>query len=354
MGKTNPRSSKSWGRCTTSSTSSSCETPGRWPPIPTTQIGSTRALVPHHFWRGGDVCKNFVPMYKLAGVYGSDSTTPIHRKTWESALDSARLAWRAARLVMQPKRESEFQPPRIAYALASAPGHHSGWRRYGGNCFLNNATVAAFELRRRGAGPVGILDLDFCAGDGILEIVETAPEMAAVSIHADPRVAFPSFAGFPGATGDRGQCLSIVAPNRCDKYQYLALLRKAIEFLKKAEVRSLVIAFGADAYREDPLARGGPVRSVSPDVAFSLRAPDYYAVGRILAKRLADSMVGVVVTQEGAYAATHDSENEGVEGVVEAFFAGLTGHPPETVSRWTSEYHLPDDSWRSTIGCSIS
>lgn len=291
----------------------------------------SQTLVPNHFWPSDGTVHPQVPVYKLSGAFGRDVMTPIRANTWKSAISSAKLAWVAARYVCGAPEElsvsegklDRTDAAKIAYVLAGAPGHHSARRRYGGYCFLNNAALAALELRRQGAGPVGILDLDLHAGDGILEIVETQDDLWAVSIHADPRREYPSFAGFPGKSGTRGQCLSIVAPDRCDKRSFLELLKEAVEFLKAANVRSLVVAFGADTFALDP--------NVDPEVRFSLELDDYFALGSAVRDGFdllgGGLSKGVVVTQEGGYSM------ENVGKIAHRFLLGLANLPLEFARR---------------------
>ncbi|RZM03287.1 MAG: histone deacetylase family protein, partial [Sphingomonas sp.] len=117
------------------------------------------------------------------GRYSYDAGTPITADSWTSAYWSAQTALSAL--------EEAARAP--AFALCRPPGHHAGRDYLGGYCFLNSAAIAAAEARRRGLGPVAILDVDYHHGNGTQDIFATDPDMLFVSIHADPATDYPFY-----------------------------------------------------------------------------------------------------------------------------------------------------------------
>src|SRR5277367_1834923 len=119
--------------------------------------------------------------------------TSISAGTWEAALAAAEVALTGAALLAEGER--------AAFALCRPPGHHAARDLYGGYCFLNNAAVAAQFLRDAGAARVAILDVDFHHGNGTQDIFYERPDVLYVSLHGDPKEAFPYFSGYADETG---------------------------------------------------------------------------------------------------------------------------------------------------------
>lgn len=269
----------------------------------------TGTLVPNHFARR--LPSPWVPIYKRAGYYGSDVMSPIRSETWSEVLESAKMCVAASNdAVLRDVVESV---PRVRYVLTSAPGHHAGRDRYGGYCFLNNPALVATQMIRLGLKNVGILDVDFHAGDGILEFAARAKNVAAVSIHADPKMEYPSFSGMPQPLDEIGSTLSLIAPNGCVWSDYERKLLEAIEFLKPNNdpIRGLVIAFGADTFADD--------HNTNPNVRFKLAVEDYRSMGRLISRSFGG--IPIVVTQEGGYCL------EKLGAIVENFLFGLIEAP---------------------------
>ena len=70
---------------------------------------------------------------------------------------------------------------------------------WGGFCYFNNAVIAAHELLA--AGRVAILDVDYHHGNGSQHLTYDRRDILYVSLHADPRWAYP---GFSGTAVERG------------------------------------------------------------------------------------------------------------------------------------------------------
>ncbi len=127
-----------------------------------------------------------------SGCFAFDVDAPIGIHTWDAIWASAKLAYRAASVVLNGETS-------IAYALCRPPGHHAGPDYTGGYCYLNNAAIAAQTLLPLGTG--AILDIDYHHGNGTQDIFWQRDDVFYVSIHADPTEEYPLFAGFADETG---------------------------------------------------------------------------------------------------------------------------------------------------------
>ena len=251
-------------------------------------------LVPNHFinFNSDAIYLNSLrrlPCYKLSGFYGNDTMSPIMASTYSQALLSASNASRAADMAADPRK--------VVYALNASPGHHASSRGYSGYCFLNNAAVAARRFQQLGHKKVAILDLDYHAGNGTQEIFYSDPSVLTVSIHADPRLDYPSFAGFDDETGVHeglGYNLNLPLEPKTTWDSYREPLITAMKRIERFEPSALVIAFGGDTYKDDPDASG--------IAGFSLELEDYPKMGRWIREFYSKA---IVVTQEGGYNMEH-------------------------------------------------
>ena len=85
----------------------------------------------------------------------------------------------------------------MAYAVCRPPGHHAGRAFFGGSCYLNNAAVAAAQLRSTPAlERVAIVDIDAHHGNGTQAIFWNDPDVFYGSVHVDPAAGwFPHTVG---------------------------------------------------------------------------------------------------------------------------------------------------------------
>ncbi len=216
------------------------------------------------------------------GRYSYDAGTPIAEGTWEAAYWSAQTALTALDHVADGDTTR-------AFALCRPPGHHAGRDYLGGYCFLNNAAIVAAEARRRGLGPVAILDIDYHHGNGTQDIFLADPEILFVSIHADPATDYPFYWGHADETGEgegKGATLNLPLPHGTDWTAYRPVLDRALAAVAAHGTRLLVLSFGADTYVDDPISH------------FALRRADFAAMG----ERLASTGVDIVTVMEGGYA----------------------------------------------------
>ncbi|TCP31413.1 acetoin utilization deacetylase AcuC-like enzyme [Sphingomonas sp. BK235] len=233
------------------------------------------------------------------GRYSYDAGTPIAAGTWEAAYWSAQTALTAL-------DEVAAGATRRAFALCRPPGHHAGRDYLGGYCYLNNAAIVAAEARRRGLGPVAILDVDYHHGNGTQDIFYADGEMLFVSIHADPATDYPFYWGHADETGTgagRGATLNLPLPRGTGWASYEPALDRAHDAIARYGARLLVLSLGADLYAGDPISH------------FTFARDDFAA----LAARLSASGLAIVTVMEGGYATAALGDN------VAAFVGGLHG-----------------------------
>ena len=248
---------------------------------------STGGLVPNHFYKRKPHAD--VPVYKLSGWFGTDTMTPIFKDTYQNAMIAAQQAYRAADMAVEAEENS------VVYVLACSPGHHANFNEYGGYCFVNNACVAAYRLLELGKTRVAILDIDFHAGQGTASLVITNPKfkgkVMACSIHVDPSVDYPSFEGYEDDYPDNEYVVNVPLNSKAGWEEYQDALETVCDKIKKWAPDGLIIAFGADTYKEDPDA--------SSLGRFSIEMEDYDKMGQTIRSKFA--CIPIIVTQEGGY-----------------------------------------------------
>jgi len=213
-----------------------------------------------------------------AGYYCIDTFTPLNRNAYLAARRAVDCALTAAKRVLEGDR--------LAYALIRPPGHHAERRSFGGFCYFNSAAIAAQYLSA--SGKVAILDIDYHHGNGQQDIFYERADVLTISIHGQPRFAYPHFSGFrreKGAGEGLDYNMNIPLPERIDGEKYREALTKALKRIKRFKPRFLVVALGLDTAEGDPTG------------TWSLSAQDFNATG---------SMIGslrlhTLVIQEGGY-----------------------------------------------------
>jgi acetoin utilization deacetylase AcuC-like enzyme len=222
------------------------------------------------------------------GHYAFDAGTPIVAGTWEAAHAAARCAITAAARVGAGAR--------AAYALCRPPGHHAGRSVYGGYCYLNNAALAAQELRDRGARRVALLDVDYHHGNGTQDIYWERDDVLFVSIHGTPETEYPYFLGYAderGAGAGAGHTLNLPLPRGTTWSEYRVALDVALAAIARYSPDAMVVSLGVDTYAGDPIS------------AFALTTADFSALGT----RLAELALPTVLVQEGGYAIAELGDN---------------------------------------------
>lgn len=215
------------------------------------------------------------------GYYSLASETAITNGTWAAALSSAASAQSATRAVIDGAR--------AAFALCRPPGHHATADMYGGYCFINNAGLAAEQLRASGAARVAILDIDFHHGNGTQDIFYDRDDVFFASLHGAPEDAFPYFLGYADETGTgagQGTTANFPMPPGTPYATWAAALDQALDRIRTFGAEALVVSLGVDAYKDDPIS------------FFKLESDDFTDAGR----RIAGLGLPTVFCMEGGYA----------------------------------------------------
>ncbi len=231
-----------------------------------------------------------------AGYYCIDTFTPLNRNAYVAARRAVDCALTAAQEVRMGRR--------LAYALVRPPGHHAERRAFGGFCYLNSTAIAAHYLSAQGR--VAVLDLDYHHGNGTQDIFYDRPDVLTISIHAQPRVAYPYFCGFADEKGlgaGQGYNLNLPLPEIVDGEAYRQALQKALARVRRFKPQFLVVALGLDTARRDPTG------------TWSLTGQDMDANGRLVGAL----QLPTLVVQEGGYYTRSLGSNAG------HFFHGLYG-----------------------------
>jgi acetoin utilization deacetylase AcuC-like enzyme len=214
------------------------------------------------------------------GFFSMDAGSPINAGTWAAACSSANSALTGM--------DALGDGARAAFALCRPPGHHAGREYMGGYCYLNNAAIAAQHCLNRGATRVAILDIDFHHGNGTQDVFYERSDVLFVSIHGDPGVSYPYFAGYArerGVGAGEGFNLNIPLPKGTAMNEYEAALHHAHRAIRQHAPDALVVSLGVDTFEHDPISH------------FRLRTSDYLRLGEIIA----DLNVSTLFVMEGGY-----------------------------------------------------
>lgn len=183
-----------------------------------------------------------------AGYHMMDLSAPILEHTYLAALSAAQCALSAANALLTGETAT--------FALVRPPGHHAGKAYCGGYCYLNNAALAAHWLCIKGR--VAILDVDYHAGNGTQEIFYDRADVLTISIHADPAVEYPYFAGYAEEQGSGpglGYHHNFPLPLGTEDAPYLQTLEQALQHIQAYAPSFLVVSLGMDLYIDDPLGQ---------------------------------------------------------------------------------------------------
>lgn len=221
------------------------------------------------------------------GYYLAGGSSPVAEGTWEAAVGSAHAALEAARLVLDGERE--------AYALCRPPGHHAYADFGGGFCYLNNVAIAANYLASQ-LGRVAILDIDTHHGNGTQSIFYGRADVHFVSVHGDPNVLFPFYAGYADERGEGegvGHTLNLPLPLKSEDPAWLGAIDQGMASIQAFQPKALLVSLGFDPYKGDP----------SSDLAVSTEG--FRAAGA----RIGSYRGPVVLVQEGGYLVEKLGEN---------------------------------------------
>ena len=209
---------------------------------------AARPLLPA-LWPGRGMRRDLEPDDFLArlGLYASDAASLLGGGTWIAAKTGADCAINAAHALRLGEHGS--------FALSRPPGHHAGAEHFGGACYLNNAALAAQHLLDDGLERVAILDLDYHHGNGTQDIFYRRRDVLVVSIHADPRRAYPYYLGHADETGEGdGAGCNINLPLAPDAgpAQWFAALETACLRMATHAPQALVVSLGAGGLAGEP------------------------------------------------------------------------------------------------------
>jgi acetoin utilization deacetylase AcuC-like enzyme len=251
------------------------------------EVGPTHDVVPDVFampgLRAGMGVGDGEPSRVSArlGWWCFETTTPITAGTYRAARSAVDVALSAASAVVSGES--------IAYGLCRPPGHHAATALYGGYCFFNNAAIVAHHLASSTGGRVAVLDVDYHHGNGTQQIFYDRDDVAFVSLHGDPRRAYPYHTGFTDETGTgrgRGSTTNLPLEAGTDDAKYLAVLAQALDAVDDFDPAIVVVSLGLDTFGGDPIC----------DLA--LTTDGFRRCGAAVAARGRP----LVVLQEGGYA----------------------------------------------------
>ena len=214
------------------------------------------------------------------GYYCLANETSISEGTVEAAYESVKVALTAADMLDEEKS---------VFALCRPPGHHASKDQYGGYCFFNNVAIAAEKLKEKGAKRIFILDIDFHHGNGTQAIFYDRSDVFFVSLHGDPKNAFPHFLGHADEKGSGegvGYNCNYPMPPGTPYDVWTKSLDDSISKIQYFSPDALIVSLGVDTYENDPIS------------FFKLKSDDFFDVGR----KIASINLPTLFVMEGGYA----------------------------------------------------
>ncbi|MES9902544.1 MAG: histone deacetylase family protein [Sedimenticola sp.] len=215
------------------------------------------------------------------GYYALASETSITAGTWQAA--------QAAAAIAQAGQQRISSGASSAFALCRPPGHHASANQFGGYCFLNNAAIAAQGMLIDGADRVAILDIDFHHGNGTQSIFYNRSDVLFVSLHGNPKGAFPYFLGYADETGEglgEGTNLNLPMGKGTMFDVWAKSLAVGLKAITEYQPDALVVSLGVDTFKDDPIS------------FFCLTSDNYLTIGQLIA----DLGLPTLYVMEGGYA----------------------------------------------------
>lgn len=235
------------------------------------------------------------------GWYSNSTSCPITAGTWPAVFASAQVAAHGAARLQDAKSP--------IYAMCRPPGHHAYPDLMTGVCYLNNAAIAAEQLVRR-FGRVAIIDIDVHHCNGTQFIFWNRPDVFVASIHCDPRLTAPFYAGYADEVGEGdavGCNLNMPLPWGTNDGPWIEAIETAIQRILAFQPRALIVSLGFDASETDPTQ------------TFKITHTGFVEAGR----RLGALGYPTLLVQEGGYLNAALGEN--LQGFLKAFEnAGMT------------------------------
>ena len=233
------------------------------------------------------------------GYFAMAIETAITAGTWTAAKSSAACAQTAQGIVSAGER--------VAFSLCRPPGHHAASDLYGGYCFLNNAALAAQGFLDNGAKRVALLDVDFHHGNGTQDIFYGRDDVLFLSLHGDPKDAFPHFLGYADELGEgtgEGFNVNYPLPPGTPYAIWREALDDALKRIASYAPDALVVSLGVDTFEKDPIS------------FFKLKSEDFTDYGR----RIEALGLPTLFVMEGGYAVEEIGVN--TVNVLDGFLQG--------------------------------
>lgn len=231
------------------------------------------------------------------GWYSNSTSCPITEGTWPAVFASTQVAIHGAdRLVSVDKP---------VYAMCRPPGHHAYPDLMTGICYLNNAAIAAQQLAKR-FRKVAIVDIDVHHCNGSQFIFWERADVMVCSIHIDPRLSAPYYAGYAEETGEGlGRDCNFNQPMPRDTLDaaWLGAIDNALAKVRVFAPGAMVVSLGFDAGEHDPSA------------AFKITEDGFATAGR----KLAAAGYPTLLVQEGGYLSSS------LGGYLRSFLRGFEG-----------------------------
>ena len=257
----------------------------RWRQGPYHEAVGQDRVVPYLFptpaMTAGLPARRAVAVHADAGRFVYDTMTLVGPGTWEAARAAVDCALSATDFVLGGAP--------LSYALCRPPGHHATRAGFGGSCYLNNAAVAAEQMRDAGVRRVAVVDLDAHHGNGTAAIFYDRADVLYGSVHVDPAAGwFPHVVGYADETGSgdgRGCTLNLPLPEGSADGPWLEALGRLTDWVTAAGCEALVVSLGVDAAADDP------------ESPLLVTADGYRSAGTLLGA----TGLPAVVVQEGGY-----------------------------------------------------
>lgn len=200
-----------------------------------------------------DIILAHAPLYlnrvkHLAKTHGALSIdTPVNEDVLQAAYYSTGGTLLASKLALEGKR--------VMNLLGGL--HHAGIADSSGFCIFNDHAVAIKKLQiQKKIKKAFVFDVDVHAGQGTQEIFYADPTVFTFSIHQDPHSLYPG-TGFPDQKGEgkgRGFNRNIILDPGAGEVAFLKAVDEGCKLQSKFKPDLTILVFGADTFKEDPLA----------------------------------------------------------------------------------------------------